>query len=59
MGWDLDNIQKAEAMNLAGFSGESSCIIGKVTLSVETLEIMIYLRMMVTDAGSTYNVILG
>lgn len=40
--WDLDNIQKVEIMNLVGFNGKTSRVIGKVTLSVETHSVAIY-----------------
>lgn len=45
-------------MNLVGFSGDTSQVIRKVTLLVETHKEAIYSKMVVIDVGSTYNVIL-
>lgn len=53
MGWDLDNIYKIEVMSLVGFSGETSRVIEKVTLPVETHAMAIYMKIMVIDAKST------
>lgn len=59
IGWDLIEIQKVGTMNLVGFSGETSRVVGKVTLPVETHGLIIYSKMMDIYADSAYNVILN
>lgn len=46
-------------MDLVGFSGETTRVIWKVTLPMETHGVTIYSKMFVIDADSAYNVILG
>lgn len=46
-------------MNLVGFNGETDRVDGKVTMPIETHRVTIYLKMIVIDNDSTYNVILG
>lgn len=59
MEWDLNDIQNVRVMNMVGFSGETSQVIGKVTLLVKTHGMTIYSKMMAINTNSTYNVILG
>lgn len=59
MGLDLDDIKEVGTMNFVGFSRETSLIVEKVTLPVETQRVVIYSKMMVIDANSAFNVILG
>lgn len=57
MKFDEAKIKKIN-MNLVGFNGKPSDVVGKVTMRLSTREVIVYSTMMVVDFESAYNAIL-